>query len=90
MTDTVTFTLKKPVTVGEKTYSELTFKEATAGDMALGDAVSGEFTKTLAILAGMAGVPLQVMKAIKASDIGPLTAAVAPLLGESGTAAGST
>ena len=88
MTDTITYTLKKPVTVDSKTYSEFTFREATAGDMAAGDHFDGAFTKTLAILAGMAGVPLNAMKAVKASDIGPLTEAVAPLLGESGTAAG--
>lgn len=90
MTDAVTYELKKPITVDNKTYTNFTFREATAGDLVVGDKFDGNLGKTLAILACMADVPLNVMKAVKASDLGPLTDATAPLLGESITAAGST
>jgi hypothetical protein len=89
MSDTVTYTLKKPITVKGQTYTSLTFREATAGDMVAGEKFEGNLGKTLAILACMAGVEYAVMKEIRASDILPLTEATASLLGESSTAAGS-
>lgn len=82
MTDTVTFTLAKPIEHNGKSFSEFTFEEATAGDLAAADIVQGELNKTLAVFASMAGVPIQVMRKIKAKDLGRLSLEVAPLLGE--------
>jgi len=88
MTDTsdqVVFPLKKPIEQDGKTYTSLTFNEATAGDLALADSITGELTKTLAILAGMADVSIHVIKKIKASDLKALNEKVAPLMGEAVT-----
>lgn len=87
MTDTVTVTLATPITHGGKTYQELTFREATTGDIAAADAVTGEFGKSLAVLACMADVPIQVMKAIPVREFGKLTDQVSSLMGESPAAA---
>ena len=82
MTDTVTVTLSKPIEHKGNTYSDLTFREATAGDLAIADAVTGEMSKTLAILASMAGVELAIIKNVRARDLSPMIEKVAPLMGE--------
>jgi hypothetical protein len=81
-TDQVTFPLSKPISHNGTTYNSLTFREATAGDLATGESVSGDLTKTLAILACMADVPLQVVRQIRARDLKALNDLVAPLMGE--------
>ncbi|MGP9814424.1 phage tail assembly protein [Rhodopseudomonas sp. NSM] len=90
-TDTVTVKLSKPIVHDAKTISELVFKECTAGDACLSDAVQGENTKLLAILSGMSGQPLQVLKQLPMRDYTRVLAATAPLMGEPQAAAdGST
>ena len=80
----VTFNLSSPIEHNGQAYTTLTFNEATAGDLAAADVVKGETTKTLAIFASMSETPIQVMRKIKARDLGRLAVEVAPLLGESG------
>lgn len=80
--DQVVFPLSKPIEHNGTTYTSLTFNEATAGDLAAGENFKGELTKTLAILAGMADVPLQVINKIRARDLKVLNDLVAPLMGE--------
>lgn len=63
------------------TYSELNFREATVGDLIVGDAVSGELTKTMAVLASISDVPLPAFKKIKAKDLTAIMVATAELLG---------
>ncbi|WP_432344813.1 phage tail assembly protein [Shinella yambaruensis] len=88
--ETVTFALSKPVEHGGTTYTTLTLREALAGDLAAADAVTGDMNKSFAIIASLAEVPIQVIKKIRARDLGPLMAQVAPLLGEPAAAAGPT
>jgi len=90
MTDTVTVTLSKPIEHKGHIYSELTFREATAGDLATADAVTGDMTKTLTILACMATVELAVIKNVRACDLAPMIEKVAPLMGEQEARAGQT
>lgn len=78
-----TITLTKPITHNSTTITELTFREATTGDFAAADAVTGEFTKTLAILAGMSGQTLPMMKAIPMKEFTRIVGEVAALMGES-------
>lgn len=81
------FTLSKPLTVNGQTYASFTFREPTAGDLAMSDRVEGDINKTLAMMASIADVPIQVMKAVPLRDFNRLSTAVAPLLGEPETAA---
>jgi hypothetical protein len=90
MSDTITITLSRPITHDEKTVASLTFREATAGDACGADAVHGDFTKILAVLAGMSGTPLPLIKKIPLRDINTIIAKVGPLMGEQPAAAGST
>lgn len=86
MSETITVSLKKPITVGEGDkavkLTELTFREVTVGDLCLADAVQGEMTKTAAILSGMTGVDLPTIKQIGAADISAIMVKIGPLLGE--------
>ncbi|MBD8556914.1 phage tail assembly protein [Rhizobium sp. CFBP 8762] len=88
--DSITVKLSKPIEHADKQYDELTFEEATAGDLAVVDSVSGETTRMLAILASMSGVPLQVIKKIKARDLTRIIKEVEPLMGEQEPPAGQT
>ncbi|MBY3434816.1 phage tail assembly protein [Rhizobium laguerreae] len=76
-----TITLSAPVEHSGKAYSELTFREATIGDLIMGDAVTGELTKTMAVLASISDVPLPAFKKIKARDLNAIMKATADLLG---------
>ena len=82
MTDTITVTLSKPINHDGKEISSLTFREATAGDACAADLVEGETKKMLAIMSGMAGVPLPVLMAIPMREITRIAKEVAPLMGE--------
>ncbi|WP_108459486.1 phage tail assembly protein [Devosia naphthalenivorans] len=85
MTDSVTVKLSKPITHNGEEISELTFHEATVGDMIAGDEVEGDFGKTVAILASMAGVSYEAFKAMRAGDINKVTKATTGLLGNADT-----
>ena len=82
MTDTITVTLSKPLTHDGKEITSLTFREATAGDACAADLVEGQFKKMLAIMSGMAGVPLPVLMAIPMREITRIATEVTPLMGE--------
>lgn len=82
MTDTITVALSKPFTHDGKEITSLTFREATAGDACAADLVEGQFKKMLAIMSGMAGVPLPVLMAIPMREITRILTEVAPLMGE--------
>lgn len=89
-TEPVTITLSRPITYNDATVSSLTFHEATAGDACLCDAVSGQFTKVLAILSGMCGQPLPLLKLIPMKDMTKIIDATEPLMGEASAVAGQT
>lgn len=76
-----TVTLKHPVEVSGKTYDSLTFRHATFGDFCAADAVSGDNSKTAAVLAGMAGVSIQVIKGLAMEDMAAVLDASGPLMG---------
>ena len=88
--DSVTVQLKRPIMNGETKLTSLTFREATAGDACLADVVQGELTKALAIMSGMCGQPLPVLKQISLREIAKIIAQVEPLMGEVAAAGGST
>lgn len=77
----VTVPLLAKIEHGEQTYTELTFREAELGDLCAADAVSGQMQKTAAILAGMAGVPIQAIRKLKARDLAVITDKVGHLMG---------
>lgn len=76
-----TVKLSTPVEHNGQTYSELKFREATIGDLIMGDAVSGELTKTMAVLASISDLPLPAFKKIAARDLNAIMKATADLLG---------
>lgn len=88
MTNTVTVALSTPINFNGETFNELTFREATAGDARRADEVSGEYSKMLAIIAGMAGVSLDVIDRIPLRELNHIIEKVVPLMGESEAAAG--
>lgn len=90
MTDTITVKLSKLISFNGETFAELTFREATAGDARRAEEVTGEFSRSLAILAGMAGVSLEVMDKIPLRELNRIIEQVVPLMGESPAAAGLT
>lgn len=88
--DTVTVHLSRPISFNEASISSLTFREATAGDACLADAVSGPFTKLLAILSGMCGQPLPMLKLVPMKDLSRIFEATEPLMGEASAVVGLT
>jgi len=92
MTDTVTVKLSKPISFNGETIAELTFREATVGDARRADEVEGEFSKKVAIVAGMAGVSIEVIDRLPAREFERIMVEVDAVLspGESSAAAGST
>ncbi|MFB9788969.1 phage tail assembly protein [Shinella granuli] len=87
-----TYTLKTPVEHNNKTYSTLTFRTAKVGDLMVVDAVKGEMTQSVAIIAAIADVPIQVIKGMDLLDFKGASEAAAPFLAgfEESTATGST
>ncbi len=80
---TVTVKLSTPVTAGGKIVRELTFREPTVDDMLTAEAVGGgELRATVAMLASMAGVEMEVMKAVTRKDFQRIVSATAPLLSD--------
>lgn len=77
------YTLKTPVTHGNKTYETLTFRKAKAGDLMLLDKFDGETSKMVALLAAISDVPIPAFKEIDLDDFNGLVQAVGDLLGES-------
>ncbi|GAB4067994.1 phage tail assembly protein [Ancylobacter sonchi] len=82
MSELVTVELSKPLEHEGKTYSRFTFREPVTGDYAASDLVNGEFNKTLAVLALMAGSTLPVFQKIPMRDFKKISAATQGFLSE--------
>lgn len=78
-----TYTLKTPVTHGNKTYTTLTFRKAKTGDLMLLDKFEGETSKMIALLAAVSDTPIQAFKEIEIEDFNALVAVAGEVLGES-------
>lgn len=87
MTKTVTFTPDEPVTFDGKPYPVLTLRRMKAKDLVAADLVEGATRKSYAILASMAGVPIQVIEDLDIDDLERLQEVAAPLMGKSAIAA---
>lgn len=86
MSETVTVTLSKPITIAEgdqqKQIASLTFREATAGDACLSDLVTGETKRVLALLSGMCGQPITVLEKLTLRDLKNVIGKTESLMGE--------
>ncbi|MBX8803343.1 phage tail assembly protein [Ochrobactrum sp. MR28] len=78
---TVTVKLKKPITYNDIEYKELHFREAEVGDLMVADSVQGEFSRDVAVLASISGVPLPAFRKIKISDMNLILSKAAELMG---------
>ena len=78
--------LNTPIEHDGKTYSELTFREAETGDLMAADIFEGKNSKSIAILACMAEMPLPAFRKIKLRDLNRIMDEAAPLMGEQGPA----
>jgi hypothetical protein len=85
--NTITIKLSDPITHAGTEYKELSLRAAKTGDFAAADAVTGEFSKTLAVVAGMAGIPYPAAKEISMRDFTALIEQAAPLMGNGNSAA---
>ena len=79
--ETVTVTLSSPIDVDKQPVSELTFREAELSDLCAADHFEGQMSKTAAILAGMANVPVMAIKKLKARDIATILDKAGHLMG---------
>lgn len=79
--DPVTVPLASPIEHKGVTHASLTFREAELGDLCAGDHFDGQMQKTAALLAGMAGVELPVIKLLKARDLSVVMDKVGHLMG---------
>lgn len=64
----ITVPLGRLITVGEVTYSELVFDEPDLGTSIAVEEAETSGQQTLILLAGMAGVSLDVIRKVKESD----------------------
>ena len=81
------YTLKTPITHNEVTYTELTFRKAKTRDLMAADRFPGQTSKIVAILASMAGAPIQVFQEIDADEFTVIMEQAGHLMGESKTPA---
>ncbi|MFC5760516.1 phage tail assembly protein [Rhizobium sp. GCM10022189] len=83
MTDEIiSYTLKKPIEHGDKTFSRLTFREATVGDIMLAESVAGgNVARSAVMLANIADVPLPAFKKIPAREFNKILDLTKDLLG---------
>lgn len=84
---TITIALDFPVEFKDESYSELTFRRLKGRDMATSDAFRSRIEKHMAMLAGMAGVPVQVIFELDADDYERVSEETIPLMGKSTAAA---
>lgn len=76
-----TVTLSTPLTVGKQTVTSLTFRKAKLKDVIAADSVTGDLSKTCAVLASMAGVSYPEFKELEMDDLNAIIAQVGDLLG---------
>ncbi|MEB2504643.1 phage tail assembly protein [Burkholderia sp. BCCIQ04A] len=73
MSDTKTIQLRKPLTYGkgadEKTVSEITLREPLAGDYEQAESSAGVFGTSIALVALLSGVPVDVIDEMYGSQI---------------------
>lgn len=62
-------TLRTPIRDGDKIITELTFTEPSVGDLMTLDEYPGDMAKSIATIAVMTGLPMDVCKHIRASDM---------------------
>lgn len=65
--------LKRPVVIGEETFSRLTFDEPDLGTTIAVEEQETPWDQTVVLLAGMAGVSRDVLLKVKESDFGEIT-----------------
>ncbi|MRN66536.1 phage tail assembly protein [Brucella sp. 10RB9213] len=82
MSKTITVQLSTPINHDGKQISSITFKEPTARDACNADLVEGDFKKMLAIISGMAGLPLPILQDLPMREFNRIVKEVAPLMGE--------
>ena len=85
MSETITFKLRKPLTVDGKTIRELTLHEPTVGDMIAAESAAkamggGDLAANVALLAAMADTEVAVIKALPRREFQRLMEAGGPLL----------
>lgn len=78
----VTVKLKHPFEVEGRVFTSFSFRPAEAGDAMDAEAIEGEFSKTVAILAAMSGTPLETFRRLPLYELNRIVVEVAPLLGE--------
>lgn len=81
--------LQYPVTIDGKTYDALTLRRPRAKDLAAADMVEGQTSKSFAIYASLAGVPLGVIRELDLADLTVLAAQAEEVLGNVPAPAGA-
>jgi hypothetical protein len=68
--ESVTLTLKKPLTIGDRVISEITIREPTAGEMAMAEQTSkkGDIDQGIILLGLSTGLHPNVVKQLLGSD----------------------
>lgn len=79
--DTVTYTLKEPVTYKDKQITSLTLRKLKMRDLAAMDGVTGETRRALAMVASMADVAIPMLEELGPADFAAMMEAAAPLMG---------
>ncbi|MBS1164137.1 MAG: hypothetical protein H6R00_162 [Proteobacteria bacterium] len=88
----IPYTLKRPIKIAQGESEELITQleindDPDCGDLAATDAVEGDFHKTIALIAALAGIPYTTAKKIKPVDFNALNEIVTPIVkGTSGNA----
>ncbi|SFV32570.1 Phage tail assembly chaperone protein, E, or 41 or 14 [Devosia crocina] len=88
MTENISVKLSRPIMHHGQEVAELTFREANVGDMIAADEVQGDFAKTAAMLASMAGVDIDTFKQLPLRDLNKITKATNGFLGNDDTPGG--
>lgn len=79
------YTLKRPIKIvegeTETTITQLDINDdPDCGDLAATDAVEGEFHKTIALIAALAGIPYTTAKKLKPVDFNALNEKIKPIV----------
>ena len=76
----VTVLLSSPINVDGEVVGELTFAAPILSDLCVAERYEGDMSKTAAVLARMAGVPVHAMKQVSVRDVFTIVERVSPLL----------
>ncbi|KVZ18639.1 hypothetical protein WT88_29610 [Burkholderia stagnalis] len=69
MEDQKILTLRKPVKIGDETFTTLTLREPTAGELERATVAERGLTVTINLISMVAGVPRQVVERITGRDL---------------------